>query len=55
MAARKGGWRKDCKGAGMPRPSYNQQGPERLGHLLGAIFLAAVLALFLYGYLPHFL
>ena len=39
----------------MPGHRYSEQGPERLGQLLGAIFLAAVLALFLYGYLPHFL
>jgi hypothetical protein len=36
------------KGIGDPRA-------ERIGAVLGAILVAALAALFLYGYLPHFL
>jgi hypothetical protein len=47
---------KNCnKEAGMPRTWFSQKGPERLGEMLGTIFLVATLALFLYGYLRHFL
>lgn len=47
--------KKNCnKEAGMPGQWYSEQGPERLGQVLGTIFLAAMLALFLYGYLSHF-
>ena len=35
--------------------SYNgsQDGPERLGKVLSIVFLVALAALFLYGYLPR--
>jgi hypothetical protein len=41
--------------AGMPERLFSEEGPERLGEVLGTIFLVALLALFLYGYVPHFL
>ena len=41
--------------ASMPGKWYSEGGPERLGKMLATIFMAAVLALFLYAYLPHFL
>jgi hypothetical protein len=41
--------------AGMPREWHSEPGADRVGEVLATIFLAAVLALFLYGYLPHFL
>jgi len=41
--------------AGMPREWRSEPGVDRLGEILATIFLAAVLAFFLYGYLPHFL
>ena len=45
----------DDTGAGMPREWHSEPGVDRLGEILATIFLAAILAFFLYGYLPHFL
>ena len=39
----------------MPGKWFSEEGPERLGEVIGTIFLAAMLALFLYGYLERFL
>jgi len=39
----------------MPGEWRSEPGADRLGEILATIFLAALLALFLYGYLPHFI
>jgi hypothetical protein len=52
----KGGWHKKTAitEAGMPREWYSEPGADRLGEVLATIFLAALLAMFLFGYLRHF-
>jgi hypothetical protein len=49
-----GDWRM-AEEAGMSREWHSEPGVDRVGEVLATIFLAAVLALFLYAYLPHFL
>ena len=37
----------------MDSKNATQNGPERLGHVLSIVFLVALAALFVYGYLPR--
>jgi hypothetical protein len=39
----------------MAREWHSEPGVDRVGEIIANIFLAALLALFLYGYLSHFL
>jgi hypothetical protein len=39
----------------MSRDWCSEPGADRLGEVLATIFLAALLAMFLYGYLRHFI
>ncbi len=39
----------------MSREWHSEPGADRIGEILATIFLAALVGMFLYGYLPHFL
>jgi hypothetical protein len=41
--------------AGMAREWHSEPGVDRVGEVIATILMAAILTLFLYGYLPHFL